>query len=72
MPDGPGALTRRADRCPWPAILYAKAPLVIAGKALAPGDAFLLTVGSSPDGFLRTIESSSDGIDAIGDHWRAC
>ena len=37
MPREMGPLTRRADGCPWPPILYAKASLVIAGKAACSG-----------------------------------
>jgi len=70
MPDEVGPLTRRAGRCPWPGILYAKASLVIAGKALAPGDSFVFTVGPSEDGFERTIVSYVDGINAGDDLWR--
>ena len=67
MPDEIGPLTRRADRCPWPGILYAKTSLVIAGKALAPGDSFVFAVGSSPDGFQRTIVSYAEGFNATED-----
>jgi hypothetical protein len=67
MPDEVGRLRRRADHCPWPPILYAKAPLVIAGKALAPGDRFVFIVGSSDRGFQRTIDSYTAGIDARAD-----
>ena len=70
MPDEIGPLTRRADRCPWPGILYAKTSLVIAGKALAPGDSFVLAVRSTPDGFERTRIPPVAGAAAGRNHHR--
>lgn len=71
MPDEVGPWTRRADRCPWSAVLYARTPLTIAGKQLAPGDAFFLEVGAREDGFQRDVFTYSRGA-AIGSDggWR--
>jgi hypothetical protein len=67
LPEDVNPLTRRAQHCPWPGVLYAKTSLSIAGKALARGDSFVFTVGSSADGFERTIVSYTDGANATSD-----
>ncbi|HUY71245.1 MAG TPA: hypothetical protein VMV08_03325 [Gaiellaceae bacterium] len=59
MPDEGGMLARLGSHCPWPGVLYAKTPLVIAGKALAPGDRFVFTIGSTEQGFRRAVVSIS-------------
>ncbi len=59
MPDEGGTLARLSSHCPWPGVLYATAPLVVAGKALEPGDRFVFTVGSTEQGFQRAVVSLS-------------
>ena len=67
VPDQVGPWTRRANRCPWPAVLYARTRLTIAGKDLAPGDTFFLEVGTSEAGFQRGLFSYSHGISLASD-----
>ena len=59
MPDEGGMLARLGSHCPWPGVLYAKTPLVIAGKELSPGDRFVFTIGSTEQGFQRAVVSVS-------------
>jgi hypothetical protein len=46
-----GSLEEFTRKCPWPGVLWAKAPLQIGGQQLDEGDRFVLAVGGSGEGF---------------------
>lgn len=50
-----GRLAELAARCPWPGVLYARAPALVAGRELEPGERFVLVVGGEPGRFERAI-----------------
>jgi hypothetical protein len=54
-PDLAATLRVISDRCPWPAVLYARTAVEIGGQKLSTGDRFVLAVGAAERGFQRAI-----------------
>ena len=50
-----GQLGALADHCPWPGVLYVKAPVLIGGHELQHGEKFVLTVSHDDGNFERAV-----------------
>jgi hypothetical protein len=53
--DGVGRLYRLAQHCPWPGVLYVKAPVLIGGQELQPGEKFVFAVSHDDGKFERVV-----------------
>jgi hypothetical protein len=52
---GIGRLYRLAEHCPWPGVLLVKAPMVVGGKSLEPGEKFVYAVSHDDGNFERVV-----------------